>query len=88
MITTRSLLCYASITSKANLYVFGFRRFTKNHQYKGEDRLTQTLQFFPSSQVYIYQKYKVPPKPRPKPPKNIMMKSAVTAFSLCQRQRL
>ena len=33
-ITTRSLLYYGSITSKANLYVFGISRFTKNHQYK------------------------------------------------------
>ena len=32
--TTRSLLCYGSITSKANLYVFGISRLTKNHQYK------------------------------------------------------
>ena len=48
---------------------------------QGEDRLIQTL-VFPSSRIYI-QKYMVP-----KPLRNIMMESAVTALSLCQRQRL
>ena len=47
IITTRSLLCYDSITIKANLYVFGISRLTKNHQYKIRlsRRLTQTLVF-------------------------------------------
>ena len=63
IITTRSLLCYGSITSKANLYVFGISRFTKNHQYK--IRLSKKkidlfkLQFLPSSHIYIH-KYMVP----------------------------
>ena len=59
-------------------------RFTKNHQYKlgqGEDRLTQTLVFPKFS--YIYRNTWCLNLLR-----NIMMESAVTALSLCQRQRL
>ena len=53
MITTRSLLCYGSIPSKANLCVFGNTKLDQ-----GEDRLTQTL-VFPSSHIYT-EKYMVP----------------------------
>ena len=85
IITTRSLLCYGSITSKANLYVFGIsQQFTKNHQYKIRSRRSKTYSDFSFPQVVIYiQKYMVP-----KPFKKYYMESAVTALSLCQRQRL
>ena len=56
IITTRSLLCYGSITSKENLYVFGISSFAKNHQYKisqiKEKILTQTLVFPKFSYIY------------------------------------
>ena len=54
-------------TSKANLYVFGISRFTKNHQY--QIRLSKKkidlfkLWFLPSSHIYIHiyiHKYMVP----------------------------
>ena len=51
---------------------------------QGEDRLTQTLVFSKFSCIYI-QKYMVPPL---NGLKNILKGSAVTALSLCQRQRL
>ena len=46
--------------AKANLYVFGISRFTKNHRRQiintkldqGEDRLTQTLVFPKFSYIY------------------------------------
>ena len=61
IITTRSLLCYDSITIKANLYVFGISRLTKNHQYKIRlrRRLAQTLVFPKFSCMYSIQ-YMVP----------------------------
>ena len=57
IITTRSLLYYGSIVSKANLYIFGISRFTLpkiiNTKFDDrEDRRTQTLVF---------------PKPKPNP---------------------
>ena len=70
-------MAYGSIASKANLYVSGFRRFTKNHQYKVEDRLTQTLVFPEIHGASIVSLLN-----------NIMLESAVTELSLCQRQRL
>ena len=63
IITTRSLLCYGSITSKANLYVFGISRFTKNHQYKIRSRRRQTYSNFSFSQVLVYTQTYMVPKP-------------------------
>ena len=69
MITTRSLLCYGSIPSKANLCVFGNTKLDQ-----GEDRLTQTLVFPKFS--YIYRNTWCLNLLR-----NIIMESAVTAHA-------